>query len=162
MQSALEEIGYFIGLPKGAQSSQEYAAAVQNSVRTVLKTYGSNATEGDRQAAERSFGAGLNPAAARTQLALVAKSKIWEVEAHNADIDDRANNAGMTEANRQAILAQKVTYPPADEELLKIMNIPRGQVDVLRQFAGTPQEAEARREFDRANGKNLSKWILGK
>jgi hypothetical protein len=151
------EVGTFIGVERGTKSADEYNAAVQEQVQQVIKQYGSNASDRDREAATASFGGGLGPASAREQLAFVAKAKVWQVFNHNADIQDRVDNAGLTAGEREQAAAQKASYPKPTEQNLHTMNIAPVDVAALK---ASPTPA-VRAVFREKYGDVMAEWVLG-
>lgn len=151
------EIGTFIGVERGTRNADEYNAAVQEQVQQVIKQYGSNASDRDREAATASFGGGLGPESAREQLAFVAKAKVWQVAAHNADIQDRLDRAGLTQSEKEQLEAQKVAYPKPTEQNLRTMNIDPAAVAALKSSPTPAVKAEFRERY----GDTMAEWVLG-
>lgn len=150
-------LGAFIGVEQGTKNADDYNAAVQQEVQKVIKQYGSNASNSDRIAAEASLGAGTSPETARTQLGYVAKSKIWEVTKHNADIQSRLDRGIMTDQNGRSLEAQKADYPKPTESVLHTMNIDPEAVTALKSSPTPAVKAAFRDRY----GDTIAEWILG-
>jgi hypothetical protein len=159
VQKIKREIGYLVGIDPSTMSTEQYEAAIQPAVQKVLKTYGSNASTPDLMAAQKSFGEGLNPETAKRQLGLLAKTKIWDVIAHNEEVERMASH--MTEGNAAGLRAQRRALPPPDENTLRLTGIAPDEVEALRTHANTPLGAELRKEFQKEHGKHMVEWVLG-
>lgn len=163
MNAYYRNINTVLGSPLDEKTlgAGQFQAQVANLVRNVVKDYGSNASNADRMAASQEFGADTPPEVARAQLALVLKAKIWDVQKHNADIQDRIDNTDMSSGNKSALNAQKVSMPKVDDRILTSMNIMPGEVAALKAAVGTPEEAEMREAFQERHGRMVGEWALG-
>jgi hypothetical protein len=163
INSYYRNINTILGSPLDEKTlaADQFNAQVSSLVRNAIKDYGANPSNSDRIAAGQEFGANVPPEVAKAQLGLVLKAKVWDVARHNADIQDRIDNTDMSSGNKAALKAQMVKMPAVSDQTLRAMNIPPGEVAVLKSTIGTPDEAEARATFEQRHGRMLGDWALG-